>query len=94
MENQGFSQRGTSLTLVLHVHGRNKSVLPLSPNKHHIHVHVVEPDYRGQGMECRYYRSWLGRQLLSFRRLLVLSYYQSSSHDDKRCKRAVERVVR
>ena len=40
---------------------------------------AVDPDYRGKGMECRYYRNWLGRQLILLFRglLLVLSYYSS-----------------
>ena len=35
-------------------------------------VSVIEPDCRGKGMECRYYRNWLGRQLLLLRRLLLV----------------------
>ena len=25
---------------------------------------VVEPEYRGKGMQCKYYLNWPGRQLL------------------------------
>ena len=40
---------------------------------------VVEPEYRGKGMESRHYLNWLGRQLFLFwRNLFVLSYHPSS----------------
>ena len=50
---------------------------------------VVESEYRCNGIECRYYRNWLGRQIILLRRLiLVLSYFP----DDER--RELLRVIR